>query len=138
MNRISIALLIVLLLVGVTACKKKNPIDNPTTKNPTKVEKLAKVWIMKHIEMNGSLVTDDGKTPYEFKTDGTFHDDRDASGNWKYTGQWTFNNDSTAVNVFVGKPNEQLWVLDSLKEDKLEVDHTDASGNKFHFGFIPE
>lgn len=142
MKRILTLSLLVMLFSGIIiSCSKKDD-DNPGPINNTppksKMELIAKAWIMKEITSNGTLITNQGTTPYLFEKTGVMKDGKDAQGNWLRTNQWAFTgSDSSAIYVYKGQSNQQLWTIKSLSDSRMDIDYTATNGDKFKFVFTP-
>lgn len=94
-------------------------------------------WLNKTIYLNGNLITDNGKDPHQFASDGTYKEGKETDGSWKRVDTWAYaNNDSTAIKVFVGKANEQLWSITEVTKTSLRVTYNATSG-QFKFELEP-
>jgi len=95
-------------------------------------------WINKVISLNGNQITNNGQDPHKFDTDGTYKEGRDSNGDWKRIDTWEYaNSDSTAVKIFVGQINEQLWQITDLTPTSLKIDYSSSNG-LFKFEMQPE
>ncbi len=135
MKRKNILTGVLILIALITACKKYP--DGPWISLETRTARVANVWKMEQVTLNGSDVTSTYKNINYTET-------YDKSGNYSYnssvgngSGKWAFENKDTQIkrNGVSGQSSEDLTIL-RLKEKSFWYKFTDGK-DSYEFHLIP-
>lgn len=134
--------LIIIVIIGFTACKKEKqsspndpaPAPTPVVKTPSKKELLNQIWVLKETYENGVQKSSNGKGKYEFNQYGNFRSD--YSGIMQDIGTYKFTTkDSTELSVtFNGVSSPSVWKLVKLDLKTLNTEFTSGS-TKFNYNY---
>ena len=129
-------LIVMLVFSSVFTSCKKYP-NGPMISLETRTARVANVWKMETVTLNGSDVTSSYKNINYTET-------YDKKGNYSYTsslgggsGKWAFENKDTQIkrNGVSGQSSEDLTIL-KLKESSFWYKFTDG-GDTYEFHLIP-
>ena len=125
-----------LIIISVMTACKKYP-DGPLLSLKSRTARVANVWKMEQVMLNGSIVTSN-------YTNINYTETYDKSGNYSYnssigsgSGKWTFANKDTQIkrNGVSGQSSEDLTIL-RLKEKSFWYKFTDGN-DTYEFHLIP-